>query len=70
MVEVRTLIQHSVVGYVTVIPLLLSLMVLQAIQVFAEANQLRRVRWCLGSIAIALLTLFIAVVLARFVLLL
>lgn len=66
----RTLIQDSIIGYLTVIPLLLSLAVLQAIQALAEANQLRRVRWCLGSISIALLTLFIAVVIARFVLLL
>jgi hypothetical protein len=65
----RTLIQDSIIGYVTVIPLLLSLMVLQAIQVLAEANQLRRARWCLGASSVALLMIFIAVVIARFVLL-
>ncbi len=66
----RTLVQDSIIGYVTVVPLLLSLIVFEAIKVLAEANQLRRVRWCLGSISIALLTLFIAVVIARFVLIL
>lgn len=66
----RTLIQESIIGYVAVIPLLLSLMVLQAIQVLAGANQLPRVRRCLGATSIALLVLFIAVVIARFVLLL
>ncbi len=66
----RTLIQDFIVGYVTVIPLVLSLMVLQAIQVLAEANQLRRVRWWLGASSIVLLMLFTVVVIARFALLL
>jgi thiosulfate reductase cytochrome b subunit len=66
----RTLVQDSIIGYVTVIPLLLSLMVLQGIHVLAGANQLRRVRWWLGASSVALLMIFIAVVLARFVLLL
>jgi len=66
----RTLIQDFIVGYVTVIPLVLSLMVLQAIEVLAEANQLRRVRWWLGASSIVLLMLFTVVVIARFALLL
>jgi hypothetical protein len=64
----RTLIQDFIVGYVTVIPLLLSLMVLQAIHILAEANHLRRVRWWLGASSIVLLMLFTVVVIARFVL--
>ena len=65
----RTLILDSIVGDVTVIPLLLSLIVLQAIQGLAEANQLRRVRRCLGVSTVVLFIIFIAVVIARFALL-
>lgn len=66
----RALIQDSITGYVTVIPLLLSLLVLQAMQVLVEADQLRRVRWYLGATSIALFMLFVAVVIARFAVLL
>ena len=65
----RALVQNFIVGYLTVFLLLLSLMVLQGIYVLAEGNQLRRVRRLLGASSITLLMLFIAVVIARFVLL-
>jgi hypothetical protein len=66
---VKSFLDHNVVAYVAVFPLLAALLLHQTLHTFASGPRLRRVQHWVGLSVVPLTALFIAVVTARFVVL-